>query len=109
MNTQQSTVEERLHVFCSKFLLKNQILNSELQSRYKISIDTYIPKVIVLDFIKSELQLAEQKAREEERERIKDKIGNIFNCLSDIDEYTNNMAKGQDKRKEKKKPKKKPC
>lgn len=82
----QSTVEERLHVFCSKFLLKNQILNSELQSRYKISIDTYIPKVIVLDFIKSELQLAEQKAREEERERIASIIDWYFEGLIIIQE-----------------------
>lgn len=33
-----------------------------------------------------------EQAKKEERERIKDKIGNIFNCLSDIDEYTDKMA-----------------
>jgi len=47
---QQSTVEER---FKNKYFLGNDSLTNE-----------------VLDFIKSEIQLAEQKAREEERHKI---------------------------------------
>ena len=42
----------------------------------------------IMDFIKE----IKEQAKKEERERIKDKIGNIFNCLSDIDEYTDKMA-----------------
>jgi hypothetical protein len=75
--TQQSTVEERWErEFDSMFNWAEQVREKEL-GHWKMMYG-FTPKDLK-QFIKSELQLAEQKARELERNRIKFKINELWN------------------------------
>lgn len=84
---------------CKPMNTKEQDWEKEFLTKYA----KYLPTVVVnvggdtdemdiVDHILDFIRETREQAKKEERERIKDKIGNIFNCLSDIDEYTDKMA-----------------